>query len=45
MKMTPAIILIGSLIIFTAVLFIAVILPWTTISEQPSEYLPSADDA
>jgi cbb3-type cytochrome c oxidase subunit II len=36
MKMTPAIILIGSLIIFAAVLVIAVILPWTTISEQPS---------
>jgi cytochrome c oxidase cbb3-type subunit 2 len=36
MKMTPAIILIGSLILFAAVLIIAVILPWTTISEQPS---------
>ena len=36
MKMTPATILIGSLIIFAAVLTIAVILPWTTISEQPS---------
>ena len=36
MKMTPAIILIGSLILFVAVLIIAVILPWTTISEQPS---------
>jgi cbb3-type cytochrome c oxidase subunit II len=36
MKMSPVIILIGSLIIFAAVLVIAVILPWTTISEQPS---------
>ncbi len=37
MKMTPAIILIGSLIIFAAVLIVAVILPWTTISERPSD--------
>ncbi len=36
MKMTPVTLLIGSLIIFAAVLTIAVILPWTTISEQPS---------
>lgn len=37
MKMTPAIILIGSLIIFGSVLTIAVILPWATISERPSD--------
>jgi cbb3-type cytochrome c oxidase subunit II len=37
MKMTPAHIVGGSLIIFSAVLFIAVILPWATISETPSD--------
>ena len=31
----------GGLIIFTSVLFIAVILPWTTISEQPSDIYPA----
>jgi cytochrome c oxidase cbb3-type subunit II len=39
MKMTPTILLLGGLIIFASVLSIAVILPWTTISEQPSEIL------
>lgn len=36
MKMTPALILTGSLVIFGSVLFIAVVLPWVTISEEPS---------
>jgi cbb3-type cytochrome oxidase cytochrome c subunit len=35
--MNPLLIVFGGLIIFASVLFIAVILPWTTISEQPSE--------
>jgi len=37
MKMTPSLIIIGGGTIFTAVLLIVVILPWTTISERPSE--------
>jgi cytochrome c oxidase cbb3-type subunit II len=37
MKMTPFILVVGSLIIFSSVLLIAVILPWTTISEKPSD--------
>ena len=37
MKMNLTVIVFGGLIIFAPVLFIAVILPWTTISEQPSE--------
>ena len=37
MKMNLSVIVFGGLIIFVSVLFIAVILPWTTISEQPSE--------
>ncbi|MBI5583151.1 MAG: cbb3-type cytochrome c oxidase subunit II [Deltaproteobacteria bacterium] len=37
MKMSPLFIVFGGLVIFASVLFIAVILPWTTISEQPSE--------
>jgi len=37
MKMTPAVVLSGSVIIFAAVLFVAVVLPWTTISEEPSD--------
>ncbi|MHB8808640.1 MAG: cbb3-type cytochrome c oxidase subunit II [Desulfobulbaceae bacterium] len=37
MKMSPALVVGGSLIIFTSVLVIAVILPWKTISEQPSD--------
>jgi cbb3-type cytochrome c oxidase subunit II len=37
MKMSPALVVGGSLIIFTSVLAIAVILPWQTISEQPSD--------
>jgi cytochrome c oxidase cbb3-type subunit 2 len=36
MKMTPLSIICSSLIIFGAVLFIAVILPWKTMSEAPS---------
>ena len=39
MKMTPVLLVGGSLIIFTSVLLIAVILPWTTMSEQPSEMI------
>ena len=37
MKMTPSLIIIGGTVIFAAVLLIVVILPWTTISEQPSQ--------
>jgi cytochrome c oxidase cbb3-type subunit II len=37
MKMNPPFIVFGGLIIFASVLFIAVILPWTTISEKPSD--------
>ena len=39
--MNPLLIALGGLIIFASVLFIAVILPWTTISEQPSAILRS----
>ena len=37
MKMSPFTILFGGLVIFASVLFIAVILPWQTISEKPSD--------
>jgi len=37
MKMTPTILIAGCLIIFGSVLLIAVVLPWVTISEHPSE--------
>src|SRR5512143_1061674 len=37
MKMKPLLIIGGSLIIFASVLLIAVILPWNTMSDQPSE--------
>ncbi len=37
MKMTPSLIIFGGAAIFAAVLLIVVILPWTTISEQPSD--------
>lgn len=37
MKMTPSLIIFGGTTIFAAVLLIVVILPWTTISEQPSD--------
>ncbi len=37
MKMTPAVIIFGSLTIFASVLFIAVLLPWITVPEQPSD--------
>ena len=37
MKMTPPIIIVGSTIIFASVLSIIIILPWTTISDQPSD--------
>ena len=37
MKMTPSFIIIGSLILFGAVLTVAIILPWSTMSDQPSE--------
>ncbi len=37
MKMTPAAIILGGLLVFTPVLFMHVILPWITISEQGSE--------
>ncbi len=37
MKMTPTLIIIGGAAIFAVVLLIVVILPWTTISEEPSE--------
>jgi cytochrome c oxidase cbb3-type subunit II len=37
--MNLSIIVFGGLIIFASVLFIAIILPWTTISEKPSDIL------
>ena len=37
MKMTPPVIVGGGMIIFASVLAIAVVLPWVTISEQPSD--------
>jgi cytochrome c oxidase cbb3-type subunit II len=37
MKMSPAVILVGGLVVFAAVLSMVVILPWSTISEQPSD--------
>jgi len=37
MKMTPRLVIGGGLTIFASVLFIAVILPWLTIPEKPSE--------
>jgi cbb3-type cytochrome c oxidase subunit II len=37
MKMPPRLVVGGSLMIFASVLFIAVILPWLTIPEQPSK--------
>jgi len=36
MKMNPFVVVLGSLLIFTSVLLIAVILPWATISEKGS---------
>ena len=36
MKMTLRLIIFGGLIIFASILFVAVILPWATISEKPS---------
>lgn len=37
MKMTPLLIILGSVIIFASVLSIVIILPWTTISDRPSD--------
>jgi cytochrome c oxidase cbb3-type subunit II len=37
MRMNLGLIVFGGLLIFASVLFIAVILPWTTISEKPSD--------
>ncbi len=37
MQMTPSLILTGGLIIFASVLFIAVLLPWFTAVDQPSD--------
>jgi cytochrome c oxidase cbb3-type subunit II len=37
MKINLSIIIFGGLIIFAPVLFVSVFLPWSTISEQPSE--------
>ena len=37
MKMTPSLIILGSIVVFAPVLLIAVILPWVTISDAPSE--------
>jgi cbb3-type cytochrome c oxidase subunit II len=36
MKMTPTLIIIGSLIIFASVFFVAVLLPWYTYGDRPS---------
>jgi cytochrome c oxidase cbb3-type subunit 2 len=37
MKMTPRLLLLGSMIIFAAILLVVVILPWVTMSDRPSE--------
>jgi len=37
MKMTPSFIMIASLILFASVLTVVIILPWSTMSDQPSE--------
>ena len=37
MKMNPPILIAGSMIVFASVLMIAVVLPWTTIGERPSD--------
>jgi cbb3-type cytochrome c oxidase subunit II len=37
MRMTLSIIVFGSMIIFASVLFVAIILPWSTMSDQPSD--------
>jgi cbb3-type cytochrome c oxidase subunit II len=37
MKMTPGLIIFGSLIIFASVLSVVIVLPWATISEKPSD--------
>ncbi len=37
MRMTPAVLVLGGLLVFAPVLFIHVILPWATISEQGSD--------
>jgi mono/diheme cytochrome c family protein len=37
MKITPVLVIGGSVIIFTAVIFIAVFLPWSTMGERPSD--------
>lgn len=36
-RMTPTVLLTGALVIFAATLFVAVLLPWVTISETPSD--------
>ena len=44
MRMTVALIIIGGLIVFGAVLLISVILPWTTISDKPADtFRPRTD--
>lgn len=44
MKMTLPVIIFGALVVFSPVLLIAVILPWVTVSDQPSEiYRPRTD--
>ncbi len=37
MKMTPLVVIAGCLLIFSAVLFVSMLLPWHTISEAPSD--------
>ena len=37
MRMTLSIIVFGSIIIFASVLFVAIILPWSTMSDRPSD--------
>lgn len=41
MRMTLSIIVFGSIIIFASVLFVAIILPWSTMSDRPSEIFRS----
>ena len=42
MRMTPAVLVLGGLLIFAPVLFMFVILPWLTMSEQGFGYLQAA---
>ena len=44
MKMTPSLIIFGSLILFVAVFFVAVFLPGLTIGDRPSDIYRTRSD-